>query len=140
MIVTEQHPALLDFACRVLGVQFDPAQSTWIGQVEEGYISAVVVYTRFSRHNCEMSIATDGRKRWASRDFLRACYSYPFQQLGLARITVVVEDDNRRSLRLCRKLGHVEEGLLRGWFGNKDGILMRMLRDECRWIEPRGTK
>lgn len=135
MIITEQIPVLLEFANRVLDVRFDPVQCTWISQIDDdGRIVAVVVYSRFSTHNCEMSIATDEQRTWANRAFLRACYRYVFGQLNKTRITVVIEEDNEKSLVMCRKLGHVEEGRLKCWFGAKDGIVMRMLRSECKWL------
>lgn len=81
-----------------------------------------------------MSIATDGDARWGSREFMRVCYSYVFHQCKLRRITVVVEADNERSLVMCRKLGHVQEGVLKQWFGAKDGIVFRMLKEECKWV------
>lgn len=135
MITFAQDSALLAFANAVLGVRFDPAQSSWISNLhEDGSPSAVVVYTRFSTHNCEMSIATDGSRKWATREFLRQCYRYPFIQMGLCRVTGVVEDGNERALRLNRALGHVEEARLKAWFGDKDGIVFRLLKDECKWL------
>jgi RimJ/RimL family protein N-acetyltransferase len=135
LIVFDQDPRLLAFASVVLGVRFDPAQSTWISNIaDDGEPLAVVVYTRFSPYNCEMSIATDGRRKWATRAFLRSCYRYPFIQLGLVRVTGVVEDGNERALRLNQALGHVEEARLKSWFGAKDGIVFRLLKSECRWI------
>jgi RimJ/RimL family protein N-acetyltransferase len=134
-ITTAQEPAWLGWAASVLNVKFDAAQSSWITRLnDDGTPCAVVVYTRFSPHNCEMSIATDGGSRWASREFIGVCYRYPFKQLGLSRISIVIEEDNTRSLNLARKLGHVQEGILQQWFGTKNGVLMRMLANECRWV------
>jgi hypothetical protein len=133
VIVLEQDRRLLEFACDGLGVKFDPAQSVWLASVTDE-IEAVVVYTRFSQHNCEMSIATNLKKTWARRDFLRCVYRYPFAQRQMARVTAVIEEDNIPSLTMCRRLGHVEEGRLKQWFGARDGVVMRMLRSECRWL------
>lgn len=133
MIEWSQKPEHLQWAGAALGVTFDPDQSSWLANVGRD-LEAVVVFTRFSPFNCEMSIATNGGRTWATRPFLRACYGYAFNQLGLRRVTVVIEEDNSPSLELCRRLGHVEEGRLKGWFGAKSGVLMRMLREECRWI------
>lgn len=135
MISLAQEPAWLDWASEVLKVKFDPSAAAWIARLRgDATPHAVVVYTRFSPFNCEMSIASDGDVRWGSREFMRVCYSYPFIQCNLNRITVVVEEDNERSLVMCRKLGHVQEGVLKQWFGTKDGIVFRMLKEECRWI------
>lgn len=133
MIVLEQDPRLLEWAKEILKVKFNPNESTWISLVDDE-IRAVVVYTRFSTHNCEMSIATDRKKRWAHKSFMRTCYRYAFEQIKVARVTVVIEEDNMDSLELCRRLGHTEEGRLKHWFGDKDGILMRMTRQECKWL------
>lgn len=139
MIELTQHPILLSWAADILKVKFDASQAVWISHLKplgggEIDVEAVVVFTRFSTHNCEMSIATNGKKRWATRAFMRTCYRFAFEQLKLARITVVIEHDNETSLRMCRKLGHTEEGRLKHWFGDKDGILMRMTRQECKWL------
>jgi len=124
---------LLQFASDVLRVPLYSTHCKTIANVTDE-IEAVVVYTRFTPHNCEMSIATNGKRTWGTRAFIKTCYRYPFIQCGLNRITVVIEADNDYSLRLCRKLGHVEEGCLKEWFGSKDGIVMRMLKSECVWL------
>lgn len=135
MISHEQNPAYLFWANDVLGVDFDPAQTAWITNLNgDGTPAAVCVFNFVTTYNCEMSVASDRRARWATRGFLGVCYRYAFVQLGLVRVTAVVEDDNKESLRMCRKLGHVEEARLQCWFGEKDGIVMRMLKGECKWI------
>lgn len=134
MISCEQNPAWLEFANKVLGVGFDVAQAVWITHLVDDKPVAVAVYNRFSAYNCEMSIATDGGRRWASRAFLRSCYLYPFVQLGLKRVSAVVEEKNTKSLTLCRKLGHAEEARLMAWFGEQDGILFRMMKEDCKWL------
>lgn len=135
MIIFEQRLEYLDFANRVLGVDFTPGMITWITKLApDGSIAAVVVFNFVTTYNCEMSVASNGRARWAMRDFLSHCYGYAFNQLGLVRVTAVVEDDNEKSLTMCRKLGHVEEARLKNWFGTKDGVVMRMLKEECKWI------
>lgn len=138
MISHEQKLEYLEFASRVLGNKFQPelARTAWITRLnEDGSVSAVVVFTNFTEFNCEMSIATDEKSIWATRDFMGVCYRYAFNQMKLRRITVVISADNTRSIRMCKKIGHVEEGLLKHWYGDQDGIVMRMLREECKWIE-----
>lgn len=135
MIVWEQRPELLEFANRVLEVEFKPEQCAWIGRLNpDGSPLAVVVFDRFSPFNCEMSIASDGTRKWFSREFVGVCFRYAFKQMGLKRVTVVVEETNAKSLKMCRQLGYVEEARLVQWYGDVDGIAFRMLKDECRWL------
>lgn len=134
MISCEQNASWLAFANEILGVDFTAEQCVWISHIADGKPIAVAVYNRFSKHNCEMSIATDGGRRWATRAFLRTCYLYPFKQMNLRRVSAVVEEKNVRSLNLCRKLGHTEEARLKSWFGEQDGVLFRMMKENCKWL------
>lgn len=135
MISHAQNIEYLEFANRVLNVKFEPKECAWITNLDDaGNPLAVTIYNRFSPHNCEMSIATNGSRKWASKKYIGICYRYPFIQMGVARISVVIEEKNSKSLMLCRKLGHVEEARLKSWFGDQDGILMRMTREECKWL------
>ena len=112
-----------------------PNLSAWISRLnEDGTPLAVVVFDRFDEHNCQMHIASDGTKRWYSKEFVSTCYRYAFNQMGLKRVTVVIREDNERSLKMCRQLGHTQECILKSWFGDKDGVLMRMLKTECKWL------
>lgn len=101
----------------------------------DGSIAAVVLYTRFARSNVEMSIASDGSATWADRRFIRAVFSYPFLQLEKRRVTIITSEHNDRMLQQATRLGFTQEGRLRGWYGDDDGILFGMLREECAWLK-----
>jgi hypothetical protein len=57
---------------------------------------------------------------------LARCLAYPFNQLGLGRVTAEIDESNQRSLRNARKLGFVEEGRKRG----SNVIVMGLLKNE----------
>lgn len=57
--------------------------------------------------------------RWAQRGVIHALFHYPFEQLGVARITAHVAKKNKRARRAVRKLGFIEEGCMAQAF---DGI------------------
>lgn len=138
MIDYAQKPEYLEWADARLASKYpsDPSRTRWITSLGKGgEIKAVVLFGDFSPYNCEMSIATDERASWATREFIRTCYRYAFEQMKLARITVVIDEGNDKSLKLCEKLGHTKEGLLLNWYGSKNGIAMRMLKNECKWIQ-----
>lgn len=135
MISHEQNPEYLKWANDVLGVKFEPHSCTWITRLnKEGQITAVAVYNMGTEFNIEMSVASDKSGRCVSREFLAVAYRYPFNQLKLRRVTAIVKDGDSKTLEIARKLGHVYEATLKGWFGDRDGIVMRMLREECKWL------
>ena len=107
----------------------------WLASVndETGEVLGVVVYTRFSKTNCEMSVAAASPK-FLSRKNLRVFFGYPFHQLSQKRVTAVVEVTNQHSYKFNRRLGFQVEGKLRQWFPSGDGIVMGLLKEECKWL------
>ena len=135
MITYEQNLRYLEFANAVLQVRFQPKDSVWISKTyDDGSIAAVAVFSRFSPYNCEISLATDQRKKWACRAFLRAIFTYPFTQMKLRRVTGAVESDNAAAINLHGHLGSIHEATLKHWFGDKDAVLFRMTKEECKWL------
>jgi uncharacterized protein YeaC (DUF1315 family) len=131
----EQRQEYLDFLNAAFGTGHRLDAVRLLTVLRGQCIAAVVMYSRMSRRSCEMTIATDGQRDWATRSTLAAIFNYPFQHLRLHRVTVVVRADNAPSLTLCERLGWQREGCVREAFEDGcHGIVMGMLRPECRWI------
>jgi hypothetical protein len=135
-------PAYFEFANRALGgveLRHD-AGAKCIAQLSDaGAIAAVVVYTRFANGNCEMSVASDGSRRWLNRTFLYWSFAVPFLQYRCRRVMAVADVRDPAVVEFDRSIGFVEEGRLRRWFrqldgSESDGVLFGMLREECRWL------
>lgn len=135
MICIQQKQAYFDFINEVLNVHFEPGQAICIASLApDGEILGVVAFSRFMPHNCELSVASKSRK-FLTRKFLNVIFHYAFITAQKARVTAVIEDGNIRALDMDRRLGFVEEARLKGWYGEKDGLMLRMLRSECKWLE-----
>ena len=135
MIIFDQDATMLEWASQRLKVKFEAGNSAWLTNLsKDGEIQAVVVYTRFSPFNCEMSVASNGNRKWFSRECARAWFGYPFNQMKVRRVSAVTETSNLSSIRMLEKLGFVKEATLSNWFGDTDGVLYRMLEKDCKWI------
>lgn len=135
MVSIEQKPEFMEFINNVLNVKFVPEQAMTIASLnEQGDILGVVAFNNFTEHNCELSVASI-TPRFLSKTFLRAVFHYPFITAGKRRITAIIEEGNEPALTLDKRLGFVEEAKLKGWYGEKDGIVLRMLREECKILE-----
>lgn len=132
-IIYAQDERLLDWCGERLRITFPPESRT-IAAIDQAEILCVVAYSRFTPHNCEMSIASSS-PRWCTRRFLKAGFHYPFVQCDLQRVSFVTTPDNEKTVSLLQRLGAVREGILRRWFGERDGLLYGMLKSECRWIK-----
>lgn len=123
----------LQAAEEVLAVKFE-ILPRWLSVVGEGgTLLAVFIFHNASECNCEISVATFGPQPF-TRKILRDLFSFPFQYCGFTRLSAVVKVTNTRSLSCVRRLGFSEEGLLRSWYPECDGILFGMLKEECKWV------
>lgn len=100
-------------------------------------ILAGVLYDQFNGASISMHVASDGTRRWLNREFLRYAFSYPFEQLGVRRITGLVPSTNMDARRFDEHLGFVHEATLsQAGPGGCDLLVYRMFRGDCRWLEP----
>ncbi len=134
MISCEQRPEFFAFINEILNVNFQPPMSVCMANISDtGDILGVVAYSRFTPWNCELSVASSS-PRFLTRTFLRAVFLYPFKQCGMRRVTAVIEDGNIAALDMDTRLGFVREADLQGWYGERNGVMLRMLKEECKWI------
>lgn len=107
-----------------------------IGVVRGGKILGGVCYhSLYITEGCKsMMVDWAGENGWLTKERLCVLFSYPFIDIGCDRIDAVVSADNLRSIKICQKLGFEIDGVLRKQFGMSHGILMSMLREECKWL------
>lgn len=104
-----------------------------IGAIRDGRVAAGVTFENYNGANVFAHIAGEGR--WADRHVLFHFFSYPFDRLGVFRVTAPVMSSNEQGARFCLKAGFRPEATLSGAAGDGgDIILFRMFRHECRWI------
>lgn len=138
-LIYDRQTELLDWAAARIGVSRWPLDTVTIGVERDdgtgrGEICAVVAFNQFLDASCSAHIATDGRRRWASRGILAAWCAYPFIQCGLRRVTAPIPAGNIPAVINALKLGFRFEGMLRHAQADGDLVLLGMLREECPWL------
>lgn len=112
---------------------FGPCKA--LGVVRGDKLLGGVVFHNFRGHDLEMSGAFD-RADWIRPSTLRHLFSFPFGQLGCARMTTITGRKNKRARKLDEFMGFRVEGVIRkGLDGKEDCIVYGMLREECRWLK-----
>lgn len=121
---------------KIGGREHLPCDAFSIGMLDDkGQIVGGVVFTGFDGIGITLHSAGASRM-WLDRTFLRAIFSYPFKQLGCARLSTIVREDNKPAQTAALKAGFKFEGILRK--AEPDGcglIIYGMLKEECRWLE-----
>lgn len=106
-----------------------------IGWQKHGKIVAGVAYANWNGKNLECHIASDGSRRWLTRQYLWTIFHYPFCQLGAKRITVCVGEGNADSTRFVKHLGFILEAKLQDAHPTGDLQIFRMFANECRFLQ-----
>lgn len=122
----------------ITGVYDDSSKA--IGNVIDGKLVSAVTYNNFrvrpdgSFLSVEMGIYSNDKK-WATKDYLRAVFSYPFIQLGMERVETTCSAGRPDVIAFNQKLGFKKECIKRkAWPLGGDAVQFSMLRDECKWL------
>lgn len=77
----------------------------------------------------EVSFAAE-RRNWLTRPVITAILRYPFDQLGVQRLTAVTPRKAASARRFLERFGFRREGLVRQGFGSDDAVISGLLRSE----------
>jgi len=109
-----------------------------IGLERGGELEAGVLYEGFNGQNVWMHVAAEPGSSWMTRGFLRYSFEYPFNEMGVKRVSGYVSEGNAASRRLVEHLGFKPEARLKQ--ASEDGsdvIIYSMWRDDCRFLGER---
>jgi hypothetical protein len=135
-----QSPYFVNWAYEQVGERL-PVERKWqktIAQIDGLEVLAVVLYDCYNLVNIDMHIATNGRRDWLTKFFLWAAFDYPFNQLGVRRITAKPPSNYPAAIAFAKRVGFRQEGVLRcAAADGADVVVLGMLREECRFLKLR---
>lgn len=105
-----------------------------IGLERDGKLVAGVVYNEWNGVNINMHVASDGSKRWMTREYLKACFEYPFNQAKVLRVTGLVGEGNLAARKFDEHLGFELETTLKRAHPTGDLLVYVMWKERCKWI------
>lgn len=108
-----------------------------IGLERDGELVAGVLYEAFNGRSVHGHLASDGTRRWMTREYLAFCFAYPFDQLKVNKIIGLVDSNNADALRLDAALGFIHEATLKDAGRTGDLLILTMTRAQCRFLDQR---
>lgn len=113
-----------------------------VGLERDGELIAGAVYEGFNGHNVWVHLAAVPGSNWMTREYLRYCFHYPFNEMGVQRLSGYVNASNTAARKLNEHFGYQQEAVLKGAAPDGgDVILYVMWRENCRYLgEPHGIK
>lgn len=110
------------------------AEGRALGWHDGRQLIAGVSYTDYNGVNLCMHVVSVPGKRWLRREFLWACFDYPFNHCKVRRVTGLVGEGNSEARRFDEHLGFELETTLKHAHPTGDLLVYRMFREQCRWI------
>lgn len=112
-----------------------------LGQLDRpgGQVQCGVIYEGCNDVNVWMHVAIEPGTV-LMRDFVRYCFIYPFDELGVQRLTGWVEASNAAARRLDEHLGFKVEARLQGAASDGGDVLIYVMRrEDCRPLRRRSA-
>ena len=133
LIWTNDQPILGQWICAKTGAQYIPNEEQYIGLLaEDGKILAVTAFSDYNGASIRMHVAIEGR---LTREYIRFCYDYPFNQLGVKKLIGLVDSNNKKALKFDLHSGWVEEAVIKDAAPNGNVHILTMTREQCRFIK-----
>ena len=106
-------------------------------------VAGVVFHNYQSQYNTiDISTASVSPK-WLTKSLIRGIMAYPFDQLGVGRVTAVTPRKATSSRRFLEHFGFTLEGVVRRGFGTDDAVVYGLLDNEwpkTRWKQDRAPQ
>ena len=119
---------------RLMPIQMMPGMKC-LGLERDGELVAGVMFEGFNGRNEWMHVAAIPGARWMTKEYLRYCFHYPFNEMGVDRISGYVNESNEVARRFDEHLGFHEEARLKGAAPDGGDVLLYVMwRDDCRFI------
>jgi len=142
VVVLNRNELVSAFMENVLSAEgaFRAGHGIGLAQVDDngtGLLIAAVWFDSYNGANVNMHVAAIPGKRWMTREFLYFVFSYPFNQLGVRRITGLVAEDNAAARKFDEHIGFTLEARLKDAAVNGDLLVYCMFKHQCRWLNLR---
>ena len=133
MIVTGPH--VVEWVAQKTNEFGNFGASVGLGLQKNGILIAGVVYSDYNGVNVVAHIASDGSKRWMTKEYLRAIFYYPFVRAKVKRVTCLIGESNKESIKLCEHFGFKREASLKEAHPSGDLLIYVLWKKDCRWLD-----
>lgn len=137
MITGERKRKYLNFFNKTLNGCRKLKEVKMITELDEKGCPICVVLFEWVNDCGNMQISIASRKDWvASKRFFRECFYYAFIECGAKICTAIVDTRREQAVSFNLRIGMKKEydKPIKGFFGDFDGWLFCMKKNECKWL------
>jgi len=138
LIVSNPQDLLCMWLCERIGLA-PTGHLMAIGSVSDldNRLRGVVGYDNYNGASVVMHMAGD--PGWIDKSMLHAAFDYPFNRLGCNQALAFVPCGNDVALDIDKRLGFEVVAELDGAHPDGSLLVLRLRREDCKWIAPRRT-
>lgn len=119
-----------------IGADFSPVTMEVISRTENGVLLGGAIYENYTGKGGSVLAHVAGLEpNWLNRDLLWIMFDYPFVQLDCKQAFGQVKAKNEEARRFNKSLGWEEIFTLEDVYPDDDVILVRMKRENCRFLK-----
>lgn len=133
-IVSNESDRISQWVAEQYRGSWTPYRFSAIGLEIDGKLVAGTSYEGFNGQSIMLHVAILPGI-YLPRDYIFACFDYPFNQLGAKKLIGTVPASNEAALRFDLQLGFTPEATLKDVLPDGDLLLLTMTRDQCRWLK-----
>jgi RimJ/RimL family protein N-acetyltransferase len=130
-------PGVVEWVAKRTGEHGSYGSAVGIGLTQDDRIIAGVVFNEYNGVNMNMHVASDGSKRWMTREYLWTVFDYPFNQAKVNRLTGLVGEGNVEAQLFDEHIGFRLETTLEGAHPSGDLLVYVMWKRDCKWLNIR---
>lgn len=108
--------------------------NTGIAIESDGKLVVGIMYDGYTGASIAMHSRCDDPKK-VTRQWLWQIFDYPFNQLGVKRVTGIVSTANEKAIHTNEHLGWIREAVLKDYFPDGDAIIYVMRKNECSFLK-----
>lgn len=132
IVCKERQQELADYISEHAGGTYTVDAGYFFGLERNGKLAAVVAATDYKVRSIGFHIAATGM---LSIEFLKYCFDYAFNFLGVNRIVTTVDSTNLKSMRFSERVGFILEHSIKDASREGDLNIMTMTRKQCYLLD-----
>ena len=131
-VVYDQNDWIGQWVSDKVGGMWIPQGSVAIGQVDDGKITAGVIFDRYNGASISSTLAISGK---ITRDFVQAILHYPFNVAKVNCVINVVSSTNKKSMRLTEHFGFKRVAVIPSATNDGDMVIYSLTRINCKFLK-----
>lgn len=105
----------------------------------DGTIAGGVLFDQYTGRSICIHVAGTS-VNWITREFLRVCFDYPFNQLGVIKLIGLVDSTNLQARSFDENVGFTLETTIKDASKYGDLLIYSMTRQQCRFLKKVGKE